>query len=88
MNPVAVTDFVPASTKEFPDIQATIECEFTLKCTCDMTRTYSQMHPTDKYSGHSSITWPVWLNGWVSVYELSGSGSESSCIQSMNYVQN
>ena len=33
-SPVAVTspsDFAPASSKEFPDIQATIECGFTLK---------------------------------------------------------
>ena len=38
---------------------------FTLKCVCDMTRTYSQMHCTDKYSEHSSIIWPVWPNGRV-----------------------
>ena len=37
------------------------------------------MHRTDKYSEHSSIIWPVWPNGWVFVYELSGSGFESSC---------
>ena len=45
-SPVAVTeilDFAPASSKEFFDIQATIECGFTLKCVRDMTRTYSQM---------------------------------------------
>ena len=44
-NPVAVTspsDFAPASSKEFADIQATIECGFTLKRVHDMTRTYSQ----------------------------------------------
>ena len=70
---------MPALSKEFLDIQATIECGFTLKHVCDMTRTYSQMHRTDKYSEHSSIIWPVWLNGWVFVYELSGCGSESSC---------
>ena len=29
------------------------------------------MHRKDKYSQHSSIFWPVWLNGWVFVYELS-----------------
>ena len=46
---------------------------------CDMTRTCSQMHGTDKYSEHSSIIWPVWLNGWVFGYELSGSGFESKC---------
>ena len=36
------SDFVPASSKEFLDIQATIECGFTLKHVCDMTKTYSQ----------------------------------------------
>ena len=43
-SPVAVTspsDSAPASSKEFLDIQATIECEFTLKRVRDMTRTYS-----------------------------------------------
>ena len=43
-SPVAVTslsDFAPASSKEFLDIQATIECGFTLKLVRDMTRTYS-----------------------------------------------
>ena len=58
-----VVDFAPASSKEFLDIQATVECGFTLKRVRDMTRTYSQMHRTDKYSEHSSIIWPVWANG-------------------------
>ena len=44
-----------------------------------MIRTYSQMHCTDEYSQHSSIIWPVWQNGWVFIYELSGCGFESSC---------
>ena len=42
-SPVAVTspsDFAPASSKEFLDIQATTECGFTLKLVRDMTRTY------------------------------------------------
>ena len=42
-SPVVVTspsDFAPASSKEFLDIQATIECGFTLKRVRDMTRTY------------------------------------------------
>ena len=56
-----------------------IECIFTLKLTHDMIITYNQMHRTDKYSQHSSIIWPVWLNGWVFVYELSGCGFKSSC---------
>ena len=29
----------------------------------DMIITYSQMYRTGKYSQHSSIIWPVWLNG-------------------------
>ena len=44
LSPVAVTspsDFAPASSKEFLDIQATIECGFTLKRVHDMTKTYS-----------------------------------------------
>ena len=32
------------------DIQATIECRFTLKCERDMIIIYSQMHRTDKHS--------------------------------------
>ena len=43
-SPVEVTltsDFTPASSKKFLDIQATIECGFTLKCVRDMIRTYS-----------------------------------------------
>ena len=42
--PVAVTspsNFAPASRKEFLNIQAIIECGFTLKWVRDMTRTYS-----------------------------------------------
>ena len=37
------------------------------------------MHHTHKYSQHSPIIWPVWLNGWVFVYEWSGCGFESNC---------
>ena len=37
------SDFMPASSKEFLDIHATIECGFTLKRILDMTRTYSQL---------------------------------------------
>ena len=60
-------------------VDSLIVCGFTLKRVRDMTRRYSQMHPTDKYLEHSSIIWPVWPNGWVFVEELSGSGFESSC---------
>ena len=48
-SPVAVTspsDFAPTSSKEFLDIQATVECGFTLKRVRDMTRTYSQIEQT------------------------------------------
>ena len=43
-SPVAVTspsDVAPASSKEFLDIQATIEWGFTLKSVRDTTRTYN-----------------------------------------------
>ena len=59
----AASDMVPVSSKEFLDIQATVECGFTLTLVHDMIKTYNQMHRTDKYSQHSSIIWPVWLNG-------------------------
>ena len=65
-SPVAVTytsDFAPVSRKEILDIEVIIECGLTLKCARDMTRTYSEMHRTDKYSEHSSIIWSVWPNG-------------------------
>ena len=44
-----------------------------------MIGTYIQMHRTDKNSQHSSIICPVWLNGWVFVYELSICGFQSRC---------
>ena len=43
---------------------------------------YSEMHHTDKYSEHSSIIWLCWPNGSVFIYELIGSGFESSCSHS------
>ena len=57
----------------------TIECGFTMKLVRGMIITYNQVHCTDKYSQHSSIIWPVWLNGWMFFYELSGCGFESCC---------
>ena len=63
--------------QELLDVQATIKCGFTLKRVLEMIITYSQMHLTDKYSQHSSIIWPVWLNGLVFVYDVSGCGFES-----------
>ena len=68
-----------ALSKEFLDIEAARECGFTLKCVCDMTRAYNQIHHTDTYSEHSSIIWPVWPNGWVFLYKQSGPGFESCC---------
>ena len=65
--------------RNFLIFRRTIECGFTLKLECDMIKTYSQMHHTDKYSQHSSIIWSVWLNGWVFVYELSECGFKSHC---------
>ena len=77
----------PVLSKEFPDIQATAESRFTFKRLCNMIKTHSQMHHTDRYSKYSSWkkklnikNWSVWLNGWVFVYKLSASGFESHCI--------
>ena len=45
-SPVAVTqtsDIVPVLSKEFLDIQTTMECGFTLKRVRDMTREYTLM---------------------------------------------
>ena len=39
----------------------------------------STHNQTDKHSQHSSIILPVWLNGWVLVYELSRCGFEFRC---------
>ena len=78
-NHLKTSDIAPVLSKEFLDIQANIECGFTLKRICDMITTYSQMHWTDKHSQHSSIIWPVWPNGWVFIYEPSGCSFESCC---------
>ena len=55
----STSDFARASSNKFVDIQASREFGFTLRQVRDMTRTYSQMHRTDKYSQQSSIIWPV-----------------------------
>ena len=46
-----------------------------------MTIAYSQVHCTNKYSQHSSIIWPAWLNSWVFVCEVNSPGFESRCCQ-------
>ena len=58
------------------------KCGFTLKLVRNIIITYSQMQSTDKYSQHSSIIWPVWLNGWVFIYKLSGCGFKLRCCHS------
>ena len=63
-----------SSLYSLPECQAT-PCSKQAPYRTDKYRTYR----TDKYSQNSSIIWPVWLNGWVFVYELSGCGFEFSC---------
>ena len=53
--PTDLAKLTNALSKEFFDIQATVECGFTLKLVRDMIKTYNQMHRTDKYSQLSSI---------------------------------
>ena len=55
---VAVTytsDLMPAFKKDFADIQATIECGFTLKRIGDMIKIQNKMGRTDRYSQQFSI---------------------------------
>ena len=58
-SPVAVTslsDFAAASSKEFLDIQATIERGFTLKRVRNMTRTYSHnFYPSQHFNFGSAL---------------------------------
>ena len=75
---------MPALNKEFFDIQATIECGFTLKRVRDMIKTYYHMHRTDKYSQHSS-SFGQFGQIVVFVYELSDCGFESSCSHCADY---
>ena len=48
----------------------TKECRSTLKLVCDMIKIYSQMQRADRYSQHSSINWPLWVNSRVFVYKV------------------
>ena len=47
------------------DIQATIDCGFTLELTRNKITTHSQMHRTDKYSQNSSVNY-VYVYVYVS----------------------
>ena len=58
----STSGFGPVSSEEFLDIQATIECGFSLKHVREWIRTQSHIHCRDKYSKHSSIIRTVWLN--------------------------
>ena len=64
-----------------------IECGFILNLVGDMIITYSQMHHIDRYSQHSSVIWPVWVNGWVFNYKLSVCGFESCCYHGRKYFE-
>ena len=52
------SDFAPASSKEFLDIQATIECGFTLELVRDMTRTYQLNERKLRFFSY----WYIWKN--------------------------
>ena len=43
-------DFAPAFRKNFPDMQATLECGLTLERVRDMIKTCNEMHCIDTYS--------------------------------------
>ena len=73
-----IFDIAHVSSKQFFEIHTNIERGFTLKWVRDIKGIYIQIQRTDKYSQHSSVLWPVCLNGWVFVYELLGFGFEFS----------
>ena len=59
---ISTVDIATVSSKQFLNIQANIECGFTLKRLRDKRRTYSQMNRKDKFSQFSSIIWSAWPN--------------------------
>ena len=53
-----------------------------------MIKSYSQCTmQINKFSQRSSIIWPIRLNGWVFVYEISGCKFEFHCSQSPFYTR-
>ena len=60
---IYTSDIAPVSSKEFLDIQVTIECICTLTRVLDLIIIYNHMRSTDKCPQHSSMIRPVWLNG-------------------------
>ena len=76
-SPVAVTwtsDIAPALSREFLDIQATIEYGFTLKRVHDMIRTYSQLNMF-YWKMSDFVSFPLF--GFVLVIELRNFDSDS-----------
>ena len=51
--------------------------EYIWLCDCNRTRTHN--HIVRKRTLNHLTIWPVWLNRWVFVYEISGCVSESCC---------
>ena len=58
-------------------IQATIKCGFPLKLVREIIIRDSQIHHRVKYSQHSFLIWPGWLNFLEIVFELNGVVFES-----------
>ena len=63
-----MSDIAPVLSKEFLDIQETIECKLTLKRVHDMTRTYSLRVP--------SLTISIEQNSWFPFFLQEGGGGE------------
>ena len=53
---------------------------------CNWTQTQNLL--VHKRTPNHLVKWPVWLNGWVFVYELSGSGFETSCSPFFSHTEN
>ena len=71
---------MPASSKEFLDIQATIECGFTLKRVRDMTRTYSHFGNRLKRIGITAVTGQVQKTALLKTARILRKGLKSKVV--------
>ena len=66
MEVTSTSNIASIFSKEFHEIQATIECRFTLTRVRDMIRTYSQIHRTER-NENTAQSYLVSLAKWLSV---------------------
>ena len=65
--------------KELKHLNLSIDCMSRARFRVNPHYNIKSNAPAGKYLQHSLIIYPVWLNGWVFVYEQIGFGFESRC---------